>query len=160
MMGWRIIAIEVRRGGNMVCKWLALFLLAAALGCSASSAPKASKATRELQEQLLVRYAEQYIKQKDFQQAIRFVEAIPADSPHAAKVPEFKKQIEQIILEHDQSVAERYSKEKTISIDLSALMNTCQGHELMVTGKAALPRYTRLKVSLWREETPNNWQLF
>jgi hypothetical protein len=163
---WFIIAIGERRG-IMVRKqkiiefrWLALFLLVAALGCSASSQPKASANKRDLHENLLVKYAEHHIKQKNFREAMRFVEAISADSPNAARVPELKKQIEQLIIDHDAEIAERYSNEKTIPIDLNVDLSANSGREFLISGKATLPRYTRLKISVWREDAPNNWMLF
>src|SRR5262249_51532609 len=128
-------------------------------GCSTSSATRQPPpGSRELHEKLLITYTEHYIKTKEFDEAERFVTLIPPDSKYADRVPELKRQIEQLIAEHDASIVALYNESDKVPIELQADLYPREGDQINVGGKAKLPRNSRLTVSLWRED-PNGWRM-
>jgi hypothetical protein len=152
--------LNMERRDFMNClKWLFITALIFCAGCTAASAPpKAAAASRELQDQFYIKSAEHYIKMRNFFEAQRFVDVIQPDSAFASRVPELKKQIDQLISDYDQAMAKRYKEEDSIPINLTAELKPKHEKSVFVEGEAHLPRYTRLNVSLWREDAPGIFQ--
>jgi hypothetical protein len=122
-------------------------------GCSRPAPPQhnASPEARQAQEQMSLKYAKYYIGEKNYEEAVRFVDSIPADSTRASEVAALRTEIEKLSADYDQALNERYTTQKSVPINLTAELKSCNS-TLNVEGHVLLPRRTRLMASLWREE--------
>lgn len=137
-----------------------LFIGLTTLACAQPAELKhvRSPAAQKAQEDISFKYAKYYIDTKNFEEATRFVDAIAPDSARANEAALLRKDIDRLIAEYDAALIKRYTDEDKVAINLSADLHSADGVDLLVTGKALLPPKTRFTVSLWQEESPNNWQ--